>query len=97
MEYKISKLDGVNIKPYFEKMFNEDFEEALNGEIQENKEAWKNTDLVNGTICKDIMKTAYDDQCVAIPIECWDIDKLQFVDGGFIHVYGWMTKEGGNY
>ena len=100
METILKKSPGLKIDSKIFKKFESSFQEQVDAEITEDQfnndgfDPWEGTDQVIGTLCRENIKFTDDDQdSVSVPIECWDENVQQYVDGGFIHVQSWREVD----
>ena len=100
METILKKREDLKIDSKILKKFELSFKEQVETEIFEDRfnnddfDPWDGTDQVIGTLCREKIKFTDDDQdSVSVPIECWDVDKQEYIDGGFIHVQSWREED----
>ena len=100
METILRKLEDLKIDSKIFKKFESSFQEQVDAEVFEDQfnndgfDPWEGTEQVIGTLCREGIKFTDDDQdSVSVPIECWDTNKQELVDGGFVNVQGWKEVD----
>ena len=100
METILYKTKGLEVDMKVFEKFESSFKEQVDAEITEDRfnnddfDPWEGTDQVVGHLSKaNIVFTDDDQDMVAIPIECWDVNKEEYVDGGFIQVQHWKEVD----